>query len=353
MSGEKTEQPTSKRLKDAREKGQVLKSQDVTQAVTFIVMAAILASAGGGIAGQLRELLRASFRPELFRDTAGPGVMLDQLSFAMGRFLSIVAPVMLIIAMTGAAVVFFQVKPLFSTKVIQPKFDKLNPISGLQNIFFQPKTYVELAKNLLKLIIVLVLAYLLFKGSLREIIVSAGLGPAQTGALAGELIRGFLLRAGAVFVLIGGADYMLQKKFYMKNLMMSKEEVKQEYKQDEGDPHIKHQRRHLAEEMILHGAAAKVPKADVVVVNPVHLAIALEYDREAMGAPVVTAKGREEMAATIRDLAGKHGVPILENIPLAHSLYVVELGTEIPEDLYEAVAEVLNWVYELRREVEQ
>ena len=352
MAGEKTEQPTSKRLRDSRKKGQVLKSQDLTQAFSFLAAAGLLAAAGPLFVSQIRELLAACLSPELLRGPISNQMLFNQLEAGMTRFLILTAPAMCGLALVAAAIVFLQVKPLFSPDVNKPKFDKLNLIQGFQNIFFKAKTYVEAGKSVLKLVVIFAIVWYAIKGSMRELILTSRLGVENAGALAGSLITGMMLRAGGVFLLIGAADFLLQRKFYMKNLMMSKDEIKQEYKQDEGDPHIKHQRKQLQEQMAMHGATVKVPKASVVVVNPVHLAVALEYDEKAMGAPVVTAKGREEMAAKIRELAKSHNVPILQNVALARSLYEVQLGTEIPAGLYEAVAEVLNWVNELRHEME-
>lgn len=353
MPGEKTEQPTAKRIRDARKKGQVFKSQDITQAILFLTAAGILAAGGGMLTDQLRKLLGEFLNPELLRTAIEPATLLDRLGAAFARLLLITAPMMIALALVSAMAVFLQVKPLFSADVVKPQIDKLNPLKGFQNIFFKSKTYIELLKNLLKFAIVLALAYAAIRGSLHDAVLSSRLSVEDSGALAARLVSGFLLRAGVVFLLIGAADFLLQKRLYNKSLMMSKEEVKQEHKQEEGDPHIKGMRRHLQEELAMSGAAVHVPKASVVVVNPTHLAIALRYDEESMGAPEVIAKGREELAAKIRELAEKHRIPVLRNVPLAHSLYAVELGREIPEELYEAVAEVLNWVFQLKREAEQ
>jgi flagellar biosynthetic protein FlhB len=159
-----------------------------------------------------------------------------------------------------------------------------------------------------------------------------------------------LFRIGAVFLVVGAADFMLQKKLYMKQMKMSKYDVQKEYKDEEGDPNIKHMRHQLHEELLANAMVEKVPKADAVVVNPTHLAIAIEYDEGSMNAPLVTAKGQRTIAERIIAIAREHRVPIVRNVPLAHSLFAVEIGGEIPEDLYEAVAEVLNWVYQLAEE---
>jgi flagellar biosynthesis protein FlhB len=152
-----------------------------------------------------------------------------------------------------------------------------------------------------------------------------------------------------VFLILGAADYLLQQKLHMKQLMMSKYEVQKEFKEEEGDPHVKHMRRELHHELLAQSMVENVPKAHAVVVNPTHLAVAIRYEEQAMNAPTVTAKGQFSMAERIKELARKHRVPIVRNVPLAQSLYAVEIGQEIPEGLYEAVAEVLNWVYQLAR----
>src|SRR5262249_45840025 len=165
-----------------------------------------------------------------------------------------------------------------------------------------------------------------------------------------HLMFGLLFKAGLIFLALGAADVLLQKRLHLKSLMMSKYEVQKEFKEDEGDPHIKHLRKHLHEQMLANDVAAKVPEADVVVVNPTHIAVAIEYDESAMNAPAVSAKGQELLAERIIALARQHRVPIIRQVPLARSLFELEVGREIPEDLYAAVAEVLNWVYALSQQ---
>jgi FlhB-like protein len=169
----------------------------------------------------------------------------------------------------------------------------------------------------------------------------------QTAALAARLMAGILYKVAGVFLVLGAADYMIQKKLYMKGMMMSKEEVKQEYKEQEGDPQVKHMRKHLFEQLMQESVAHNVPRATAVVANPTHVAVALQYDEATMQAPRVMAKGQDSMALRIIDIAKQHQVPVIRNIGLAHTLFDLEIGHEIPEDLYEAVAEVLNFVYQL------
>jgi flagellar biosynthesis protein FlhB len=212
----------------------------------------------------------------------------------------------------------------------------------LQNLLFKPKTYLELVKNLLKFIIILWLAYSTLWPALRDLVVSSRLDMAQIAAFAPKLLFGLLFKVGGVFLLFGAADYALQKKLFTKELMMSKEEIKQEYKNEEGDPHVKSHRRAEYAALLRENAAKQVPNAKAVVVNPTHLAVALQYEEDHMNAPRIVAKGEMYLAKKIIEIAKKHNVPVIQNIPLAHSLFALELEEEIPEDLYETVAEILN-----------
>src|SRR5262249_36968538 len=208
----------------------------------------------------------------------------------------------------------------------------------------------ELLKTVIKFAVIFAVAYAAFMGSVRDILLTVRGDPPAAGRIASSLMFGLLLKAGMIFIVVGAADFLLQKRMHLKSLKMSKYEVQKEYKEDEGDPHIKHMRKQLHEQMLHNDVMAKVPKADAVVVNPTHIAVAIEYDEGSMNAPVVSAKGKLRLAERIIALARKHRVPIVRQIPLAHSLYEVEVGREIPEDLYAAVAEVLNWVYTLAQQ---
>lgn len=347
MSEQKTEKPTPKKLRDARKKGQVSKSRDITQSLLFLASMAVLAFGGPAFIEGAKALFRDSFRPELLTGELRADEIMRRLGYAGGRLILFSAPFLAAVTVVAAAAEFVQVQALFSPEAIRFKFDKLNFIKGLQNIFFKPKTYLELLKNLLKFTLVSALLYFAVRGSLRDIILSARANPETTGKLAASLMLTLLFRVGVLFLLLGAADFFLQKKLYLKELMMSKYEVKKEHKEEEGDPHIRHQRRHLHQQILAQSMVQNVPRADVVVVNPTRLAIAIQYDEQSMNAPQVTAKGQETMAKRIRELAEQSGVPVTRNVLLARNLIQVELGSEIPEELYEAVAEVLNWVYQL------
>ena len=347
MAGDKSEQPTPKRMNEARKKGQVFKSRDFIQSLLFITAAAVLAAGGPTYFTELSDLMKQFFQPDMMRGDMPMNAMLSRMGFAWSKFLVLSAPLLGALVVAAVAANFVQVKALFAAEIIKPKFEKLNPLAGFKNIFFSSRTYIELVKNLIKFGVIFWVLYSSIKGSMRDIIPVASMRLDQTSSLAGSLISSLLYKVGVVFLILGGADYMIQKKLHMKNMMMSKEEVKQEYKEQEGDPHVKHMRKHLFEQLMHESVAHNVPKATAVIANPTHLAIALRYDEAAMQAPTVTAKGQDSMALRIIEIAKEHKVPVVRNIGLAHTLFDLEIGHEIPEDMYEAVAEILNFVYQL------
>jgi flagellar biosynthesis protein FlhB len=350
MSGEKTEQPTPKRLKDARKKGQVAKSQDLTAAVLFLTAAGVLAAGGSAFMSELRAMMTSLLQPRMLTGDLPDNELMHRAGQAGARALLLISPLLGAVFVASAAMNFLQVRSLFSTEVIKPKLEKLNPLKGFQNLFFKARTYLELLKTLIKFAVVFAVAYAAFMGSLKDVIMSVRQEPATAGRVASSLMFSLLFKAGAIFLVLGAADFLLQKRMHLKSLKMSKYEIQKEYKEDEGDPHIRHLRKQLHEQLLANDVMQRVPKADAVVVNPTHIAVAIEYDEAAMNAPIVSAKGKLLMAERIIALAREHNVPIVRQITLARSLYQVEVGSEIPEDLYAAVAEVLNWVYTLSRE---
>jgi flagellar biosynthetic protein FlhB len=345
---DKTEQPTPKKLKESREKGQIPKSNDLTQAVLFLVAGAMLSSWGPGLVEQLKGFMIDSFDAKLL---SGP---LDGLLFAQRignagfKFLLLVLPFLAALMVAAIAVNFAQIQGLnFAPAAIAPKFSKLNPIAALQSMLLKPKAYIELVKTLLKFVIILWLAYSTLMPEIKDLILSSRIGLPEVASFAPMLLFRLLFKVGGVFLIFGAADFAIQKKLFMNDLMMSKEEIKQEFKEQEGDPHLKGERKHLQRQLMQEAAASRVPKAKAVIVNPTHLAVAIEYDEQIMGAPRLAAKGQLQMAEKIVEIAKKHRIPIVRNIPLARSLFTLEIDQEVPEDLYEAVAEVLNFVAKL------
>ena len=327
MSDEKTEQPTAKRLKESRKKGQVAKSQDLTQAMLFLTAVGVLAAGGGAYARELRSMMTQFFQPSGLTGTLPDDELIRRTGSAWGRSLILMSPLLGALFVVSAGITFLQVKPLFSPEVINPKLEKLDPLKGFQNLFFKPRTYLELLKTLLKFAIILSVAYAAFMGSLRDVLLTVRQDPLVAGRLASSLMFSLLFRAGIIFLALGAADFLLQQRMHLKSLKMSKYEVQREYKEDEGDPHIKHLRRQLHEEVLANDVMKNTcPRRTRWSSNPTHIAVALKYDEATMNAPIVSAKGKLLMAERIIALAREHHVPVVRQIALARSLYKVEVG---------------------------
>lgn len=345
---EKTEEATPKRLREARKKGQVPKSRDVT---TIVVLICVLASLGfmvGWIGLQLKELMKISFD---LAGTKGPVDGSQILTVGKASLLTlakVILPLGLVAMISAAVAGFLQVGAIFALEPLKPQFKKLNALEGMKN-WFKAQTFIELAKNIAKIVVVFYLAYSTLNGELATILRTTNIPVADAASITGGLIFRFVVKVCLAFLVISVIDFMVQKKQFMKQMRMSKEEVKREYKQDEGDPLIKSQRKHLHREMIFSDVKQAVKTSDAVVTNPTHVAVALKYNREEMAAPEIMVKGQLAFAEMIRKVAEEEGIPILRNIPLAWALFELEEGQEIPEDLYEAVAEILSYVYRLKK----
>jgi flagellar biosynthetic protein FlhB len=346
-TGEKTEEASPQKMKQARDKGQVAKSQDAIQALSFVIVFSIVALTLPSTSKQLEEFLKGSLNAAM---RSG-----DQLSTVMTVLNEALWVVMLasLPALGGAFFAGFaanamQVGFMITTEPLKPDIKKLNPVDGFKNLFSKKKL-VESLKQILKFIAVSWIAYGAVSESMREVVLAARIDLWTGVNLGGQIIVSIAKRIGLLFVIFAAADFFWQRHVFNKDMMMSKYDVKQEYKQSEGDPHQKAERKALAEELILHGSQQNVANADAVVVNPTHVAVAIKYDKEKGGAPRVVAKGMRKNAETIKDIARSAGVPILRNIPLAQALHKLDLDEEIPEELYEAVAEVLNFVFELKQ----
>lgn len=347
MAENKTEKPTEKRLRDARKKGEVFKSADLTHAFLFLATAAVLALCGAVFIDQWKAFAIDTFS---FRSIAAPldnGPLLRHTAFYSMKFFALLMPLLGVLVLIALTTNFLQVRALFASEVLAFKFERMSPVTGLRRIFFEPRTYIEFAKTLVKLIVILWLAYLVLRGMFPQIMLSSRLGLAQVGVLGSHAVFILLFSIGGTFLLLGGADYFLQRKLYMKKMMMTKDEVRREHKQEEGDPQIRTRRRQIHREILTQNIVERIPQATALVVNPTHLAVALRYDKKTMEAPEVTAKGQEQLAEKMIKLAKEHGVPVVRNVPLAHSLFRLDVDTQIPEELYDAVAEILTWVYDL------
>lgn len=345
-TGEKTEKATPKKREDARKRGQVLKSAEINTAVMTAAMFGALYLFGGGIVNGMTALLKAMFEKmgDVRADTDVPG-MASFISDILWRFLSILAPILIVSAVVGVVANLIQVGFLFTGEPLKPKFSKINPLQGFKRIFSM-RSLAEMVKAIIKVTVVGVLVYNEYMRYFDSFPGLMDITPAQA---AGEIISiCFSLAFKAILALaaIGLADYLYQWWEYEKNLKMTKEEVKQEYKQQEGDPQIKSRRREKARQMSMMRMMQSLPKADVVITNPTHYAVALRYNEEEAPAPVVVAKGKDFVAQKIKDKAREYNIEIVENKPVAQALYTsCDIGQKIPDDMFAAVAEILAYVY--------
>lgn len=346
-TGEKTEEASPQKLKQARDKGQVAKSQDAIQALSFVIVFSIVALTLPSTSKQLEEFLKGSLDAAM-RSGDQLSTVMTVLNEALWVVLLASLPALGGAFFAGFAANAMQVGFMITTEPLKPDIKKLNPVDGFKNLFSKKKL-VESLKQILKFIAVSWIAYGAVSESMREVVLAARIDLWTGVNLGGQIIVSIAKRIGLLFVIFAAADFFWQRHVFNKDMMMSKYDVKQEYKQSEGDPHQKAERKALAEELILHGSQQNVANADAVVVNPTHVAVAIKYDKEKGGAPRVVAKGMRKNAETIKDIARSAGVPILRNIPLAQALHKLDLEEEIPEELYEAVAEVLNFVFELKQ----
>lgn len=347
---EKTEDATPKRLRDARKKGQVARSRDLNTIVILIMAFVTLIFMRGFIGEQLRSVMTSNF-DFISRSDLNFETMFLQARSNFFSYLKIIFPFGLTMVVVAIAVGFFQIGPIFSGEPMKPQMKRINALENLKNMF-KITTFVELLKNIAKMSLIFLLAYFVVSDSLRDVVLTVKATPDQSTTLAAQLVVEFMSKVLIVFIFIAIIDLFVQRWNYKKQMRMTKEEVKREYKQDEGDPLIKSARRQLHQELAMSDTRQAVRSADAVVTNPTEVAVAIKYDESEMAAPQILAKGQRLFAEMIRELAEEFGIPIIQNVPLAWTLIELDIGDEIPEDLYAAVAEILVYVYRLRKERE-
>jgi flagellar biosynthetic protein FlhB len=345
---EKTEEPTEQRRREAAEEGRIPRSQDVNAAVLLLASAAALNATGPALGGAMRDLMGSGLG---FASATGmTHESAVSLIRGMGwRTLGALAGFLGTMTVVAAAVAAAQARGTFTTKPLSPKFERIDPSKGIKRILGK-QSVVELGKQLIKLAIVGWAVWSVLQTAWPEI---AALGQQPPRVLL-EIVRKYgiamLTKAGTAYLVLAAADYGWQFVQHEKSLRMTKEEVKQESKNQEGDPMVKQRMRALARQRARQQMFTEVPKADVVVVNPVHIAVALKYDPSVAPAPYVLAVGRRKVAERIKQLAFENKVPVVENIPLARALVgSVKVGTMVPAELYLAVAEVLAFVIRQRQ----
>jgi len=344
---EKTEQATPRKRSEARKKGQVGKSREIPSVAVLLAGLSTLYLFGAYMYNHIRSLMQDTFSM-IAVPNQGLAEFLVLGNTVIERFIVMVLPVMIAVFVTAILSNVLQIGFVLSWEAVTPKLSKISPIKGIQRLFSK-QTLMELFKSLTKLALVGVIAYVTVKGEMDRL---PSLADREVQAILLYILKiafKIFIRVSMAMIFLAILDFWFQKWQYEQQLKMTKQEVKEEFKRTEGDPLIKSRIKRIQYEIAKRRMMQEVPKADVVVTNPVHLAIALQYDTAEMSAPTVLAKGAGEVAERIKTLAREHHIPIVENRELAQNLYkMVEIGNEIPSILHQAVAEVLAYVYKLK-----
>lgn len=350
FAGEKTEKATPKKRQDSRKKGQVAKSQDINTAIVIFAVFLVLLITGKNMFNKLLNIYRYTFQDFIGMQVTESNVFVIFVDLLL-ELVTILAPIMVVAMVAGVFANFIQFGFLFSTEAIQFKLDKLDPIKGMKRIF-SIRAIVELFKSVLKISCIGGVTFAVLWLRKEEVLILAqktvGAGLATIGSLTIQMG----LIASGVLLFLGVLDYFYQKYDYEKNLRMSKQDIKDEYKNAEGDPLIKSKIKQRQREMAMRRMMQEVPNADVVITNPTHYAIALKYDESKLDAPFVVAKGVDFVAQKIKYVAKENDVIMVENRPLARALYSqTEIGDAIPEEFFKAVAEILAYVYKTKNKI--
>jgi flagellar biosynthetic protein FlhB len=344
---EKTEQATPRKRSEARKKGQVGKSREIPSVAVLLAGLSTLYLFGAYMYNHIKSLMQDTFSM-IAVPNQGLAEFLVLGNVVIGRFIVIVLPVMIAVFVTAILSNVLQIGFVLSWEAVTPKLSKISPIKGIQRLFSK-QTLMELFKSLAKLALVSVIAYVTVRGEMDRL---PSLADREVQAILLYILKiafKIFIRVSMAMIFLAILDFWFQKWQYEQQLKMTKQEVKEEFKRTEGDPVVKSRIKKIQYEIAKRRMMQEVPKADVVVTNPVHLAIALQYDTAEMSAPTVLAKGAGEVAERIKTLAREHHIPIVENRELAQNLYkMVEIANEIPSILYQAAAGVLAYVYKLR-----
>jgi flagellar biosynthesis protein FlhB len=345
---ERTEQASDKRIQESRDKGQVCKSTEVSTAFLFLATVISFYLYIPSVASKLSSLVGAYVGNLGMWDGSADGAV---SIFRQGvvQLGILILPILILFLVVGVASNIMQVGFIVSGEPIIPKLSKINPITGFKNKFMSLKSLEQLVKTL---VIMIIIAWVCYRAVMRELPVYPPLMDCDVSVIALTFFHScmsLLWDVLWIFVILAAADYAFQKWQYHQDLMMTKQETKDEFKQSEGNPQIKSRIRSIQMHMARRRMMREVPKADVIITNPTHLAVALKYERGKMVAPIVVAKGAGTVAEKIRETARSAHVPIMEDKPLAQALFKsVDIGEIIPEQLYKAVAEILAYVYRLK-----
>jgi len=345
---QKTEDPTGRRLQEARDQGQVAKSQEVNNLLMILALTISVVMFGGAIA---RDIVNMSLpfveSPDKVPTDLGHLTTMGWKLLGMILLAGAAPLVLALFAAFGAG--YLQFGLLLSSESLMPDLEKISPLSGLKRIFSM-RSLSDFLKGLLKIGVVGAIVYLVLTPSVGDLHKLIGMEVVQLLGVIADLVNRLLVTVFAAMVVIAGADLLYQRYEHIKGLRMSRQEIKDEMRESEGDPMIKGRLRQLRMERARKRMMAEVPKADVIVTNPTHYAVALKYNQVEMTSPKVVAKGVDKVAQKIREIAAEHDIPIVENPPLARGLYAaVDIDEEIPPEFYKAVAEVIAYMFRLKR----
>jgi flagellar biosynthetic protein FlhB len=341
----RSEPATPKRRQHAREEGQVVKSREIVTAFSLIVVFFSLRILSGYMVAETKSFMRYCFG---LVKSADSDLALNT-AYALRRVALIAIPIMAVTVAVEFAASVAQSGWIITSKIITPNFSRLNPVTGFKRVF-STRAAVALFKSLLKFSVIAYIIYTVLKKEMNVMPFILDMPAMESAAYTGGVITEVGMKSGLIFLFIALADYIYEWRRHEKDIRMSKREIKEEYRQTEGDPQVMSRIRRRMREVSVRGMMKDMPKADVVITNPTHYAVALHYDKLKAAAPVVLAKGADYMAKRIKEAAIKHRVEIVENAELARALYrSVKIGKEIPAELYQAVAEVLAFVYRLRQ----
>jgi len=347
---EKTEPASDRKREEARGKGKVVRSVELNSALVLLFGLLVLYFGSTALVSGLASIARTAFTRSGSLALTAENVH-HMVSNGVVHIGVLIAPIVIGFLVIGLAAGYLQVGFMFSPKAMQPSFEKMNPLNGMKKILLSRRSVVELAKSIIKIVVVGMVAY----GGLQDVLAEAptlvDIDPAGLLGFIGQAGFSIGLRTGLAFLVLAAVDYFYQRFEFEKEMRMSKEELKEETKSTEGDPQVKSRVRSIQRRIAYRRMMQDVPRADVVVTNPTHLAVALRYDVEKMNAPTVVAKGADLVALKIKEIALAHRIPVVEDRPLAQALYrSVEVGGLIPEKLFQAVAQLLAYIYRLRQE---
>lgn len=354
--GEKTEPATEKKLNDARKEGQVAKSKEVGNAVSLLALFLILKLWVGNMGQQFLQVFSDVYRriPDATANWNGYLPENDILVIFRHMILEIlymIAPILAIAFVIAFVCDIVQVKWKVTAKPLRPKFSKISPASGFKRIF-SANSLMELVKSIAKIGLVVYVAYSYLQDKWQYLYFLYDMPLMQAIQFIGQLVTDLGIRIAIVYIVLAAVDYIYQRFKFSRDMRMTKQEIKDEYKQQEGDPQIKGKIRQKMQEASRRRMMQSLPQADVVITNPTHYAVAIKYDPEVADAPIVLAKGEDYLAGKIKEIAKENNIEIVENKPLARMLYAnVEVGQAVPPELYQAVAEVLAFVYHLQGKV--